>query len=58
MDPKARSALVQLIATLRDAGSAIVLATHDAALREAVADRVIDVDGGRVTPRSRQAATA
>jgi energy-coupling factor transport system ATP-binding protein len=49
MDAGARDALVRLIARLRDAGSAIVIATHDAELRAAVADRVLMVAGGKVT---------
>ena len=49
MDTEARSALMQVVARLRDAGSAIVLATHDARLREALADRVVDVNQGRVS---------
>ena len=43
MDAEARDALIGLVARLRDSGSAIVLATHDAALRDALADRVIEV---------------
>ncbi len=49
MDGAARDALVQLVSRLRDRGSAIVLATHDADLRAALADRVLKVDGGTVT---------
>jgi energy-coupling factor transport system ATP-binding protein len=48
MDAQARDALVGLLARLRDAGAAIVLATHDQSLRAAVADRVVEVAGGRV----------
>jgi alpha-D-ribose 1-methylphosphonate 5-triphosphate synthase subunit PhnL len=43
MDAQARTALVHAITRLRDQGSAIVLATHDARLRDALADRVIDI---------------
>jgi len=50
MDAAARDALVGLIARLRDHGSAIVIATHDAELRAAVADRVLMVAGGTVSP--------
>ncbi|HEY7199113.1 MAG TPA: ATP-binding cassette domain-containing protein [Candidatus Dormibacteraeota bacterium] len=47
MDGAARSALRGLLAHLRQAGAAIVLATHDADLAAEVADRVILVaDGG------------
>jgi energy-coupling factor transport system ATP-binding protein len=49
MDGAARDALIQLIEHLRDNGSAIVLATHDEDLRNALADRVIKVSGGKVT---------
>ena len=49
MDPFARGALIKVVAALRDAGSAIVLATHDAELRDALADRVVTVCGGMVT---------
>jgi energy-coupling factor transport system ATP-binding protein len=43
MDVAARQALVGLVARLRDAGAAVVLATHDSDLRAALADRVIHV---------------
>jgi len=49
MDAAALAALVRLVSRLRDSGSAIVLATHDADLRLALADRVLHVSGGRVT---------
>lgn len=49
MDAAARAALVRLVARLRDAGSAVVLATHDAHLRTALADRVVTVAGGGIT---------
>jgi len=49
MDSFARAALIQVVAQLRDAGSAIVLATHDSELRDALADRVALVRGGNVT---------
>jgi len=48
MDARARDALIAVIARLRDRGAAVVLATHDVALRTAVADRVLSVAGGRV----------
>jgi ABC-type ATPase involved in cell division len=41
--------LIKLVAGLRDAGSAVVLATHDVALQEALADRVVQVCEGRVS---------
>ena len=49
MDAPARDALVRAVAALRDAGAAVVLATHDSALRDALADRSVDVSGGRVS---------
>ncbi|MHB8590299.1 MAG: ABC transporter ATP-binding protein [Candidatus Dormibacteraceae bacterium] len=54
MDATARSALVGLVSRLRDSGSAIVLSTHDSELREALADRVLRVSGGRVTEVERR----
>ena len=48
IDPSARGALVALIARLRDRGASIVLATHDDDLRNALADRVINVRDGKV----------
>jgi len=49
MDQAARGALIDVITSLRDAGTAIVMATHDADLRSAIADRVVEVCGGRIT---------
>ncbi|HKC18742.1 MAG TPA: ATP-binding cassette domain-containing protein [Candidatus Dormibacteraeota bacterium] len=49
MDARARAALVHVVASLRDAGAAIVLATHDRGLQRELADRVIEVCGGRAT---------
>jgi energy-coupling factor transport system ATP-binding protein len=49
MDDAAREALIQLITKLKESGSAIVLATHDAELRTALADRVLKVAGGKVS---------
>jgi energy-coupling factor transport system ATP-binding protein len=53
MDVAARTALIELISDLRSAGSAVVLATHDAHLAAAVADTVVDVGGGRASIRDR-----
>jgi energy-coupling factor transport system ATP-binding protein len=53
MDTRARDALIGVIAQLRDRGAAVVLATHDAALRDAVADRVLRVHDHRVTEPAR-----
>jgi ABC-type multidrug transport system ATPase subunit len=50
MDAAARAALVRLVSRLRDLGSAIVLATHDAELREALADRELRVSDGKIMP--------
>ncbi len=47
MDVTSRQALVRLVSSLRDRGAAVVIATHDADLRGAVADRVIRVGSGR-----------
>jgi energy-coupling factor transport system ATP-binding protein len=58
MDSAARDALVHLVTKLRDRGAAIVLATHDAELRDALADRVLEVSRGKVTEQKREAITA
>jgi energy-coupling factor transport system ATP-binding protein len=58
MDAAARARLVSLVARLRDLGAAVVLATHDAELRSALADRIVHVGGGRVVEQSREAAPA
>ena len=55
MDASAREALVRLIARLRDREAAVVIATHDADLRAAVADRVLMVARGRVTAATDEA---
>jgi energy-coupling factor transport system ATP-binding protein len=49
MDKEARHALIRLVSRLRDGGSAVVLATHDADLRAALADRELRVSDGKVT---------
>jgi energy-coupling factor transport system ATP-binding protein len=54
MDSAARTRLVSLVARLRDGGAAVVLATHDAELTSAVADRTVNVGGGRVLEAPRQ----
>ncbi len=48
MDPHARRATWQLLRDLRTAGVSIVLTTHAMDEAEALADRVVIVDGGRV----------
>ncbi|HEX3507170.1 MAG TPA: ATP-binding cassette domain-containing protein [Candidatus Dormibacteraeota bacterium] len=55
MDAAARARLVGLVAGLRDRGAAVVLATHDAELRSALADRTVDVRAGRVLEQPRVA---
>jgi energy-coupling factor transport system ATP-binding protein len=57
MDVAARNALVGLVARLRDQGAAVVLATHDAELRAALADRVIEVADGTVRETALEAAS-
>jgi energy-coupling factor transport system ATP-binding protein len=52
MDAKARAALVRVVAAMRDGGSSVVLATHDAELQAALADRMVEVDAGRARART------
>ena len=55
MDDAARDALCRVIARMRAAGCAIVLATHDKNLAAAVADRTVAVGSGsarELTPRA------
>jgi energy-coupling factor transport system ATP-binding protein len=49
MDGNSRAALSALVGELAAAGTAVVLATHDSDLAADLADRVIEVAGGRVT---------
>jgi energy-coupling factor transporter ATP-binding protein EcfA2 len=58
MDAAARARLIGLVARLRDRGAAVVLATHDPELRSALADRTVNVSGGRVLETPRQAVLA
>jgi energy-coupling factor transport system ATP-binding protein len=58
MDDDARARLVKLVARLRDQGAAVVLATHDADLRSAVADRIVNVAGGRAVDLALEAILA
>lgn len=51
LDPQARLAVDEVIAEQRDAGTAIVLTTHDMADAERLADRVTVIDHGRVIAR-------
>jgi energy-coupling factor transport system ATP-binding protein len=48
MDRTSRLALGDLVASLASAGSAVVIATHDDLLCAEVADRVAEIDQGRV----------
>jgi len=48
LDPHARLALWETVGRLRNDGAAVVLATHDLAEAEALADTVVIVDSGRV----------
>ena len=48
LDPQARLAVWDLVRELRDAGTAVVLTTHQMTDAEALADQVVVVDHGRV----------
>jgi ABC-type multidrug transport system ATPase subunit len=56
LDPQARVAVWELVATLRSAGMAVVLTTHYMEEAERLSDRLLVLHGGRVhaagTPRS------
>lgn len=52
MDPATRAALLRLLVKRRDAGCAIVVATHDLELVEALGARVLQVAGRGVRARS------
>jgi len=58
MDSAARDSLIGLVARLRDRGVAVVIATHDANLRAALADRVVRVADGRAVETSMEVARA
>jgi energy-coupling factor transporter ATP-binding protein EcfA2 len=58
MDAAARASLVGLVARLRDQGAAVVLATHDEELRAALADRMVNLGGGRVLEQAREVVLA
>ncbi|HYM67792.1 MAG TPA: ABC transporter ATP-binding protein, partial [Patescibacteria group bacterium] len=58
MDVAARDALIALVGRLRDAGSSIVIATHDAVLRRSLGDTVLRVAEGRVDQARAEVATA
>jgi ABC-2 type transport system ATP-binding protein len=48
MDPEARAAIRTIVADLRDAGTAILLTSHDLTDVERLADRIVVLDHGRV----------
>jgi energy-coupling factor transport system ATP-binding protein len=54
MDAFARAALQRVVERLRDRGAGVVLATHDAELTAALADRVVRVADGRVEEISKE----
>jgi energy-coupling factor transport system ATP-binding protein len=56
MDAEARTALTHAVVRLRDQGSAIVLATHDAKLRDALADRVVEINNAKLSEQRREKA--
>jgi energy-coupling factor transport system ATP-binding protein len=53
MDTAARDRLIRVIGRLREQGAAVVIATHDAGLRAAVADRILMVAAGHVSEMPR-----
>jgi energy-coupling factor transport system ATP-binding protein len=52
IDATARGALIALVGRLRDRGASVVLATHDDDLRNALADRVVNVGDRKVAEMS------
>jgi ABC-type ATPase involved in cell division len=56
MDAEARTALTHAVVRLRDQGSAIVLATHDRKLRDALADRVVEINNAKLSEQRREKA--
>jgi ABC-2 type transport system ATP-binding protein len=48
MDPEARAAIRAIVADLRDAGTAILLTSHDLTDVERLADRIVVLDHGRI----------
>jgi ABC-type ATPase involved in cell division len=48
MDRFSRLALGDLVSTLAGAGSSVVIATHDDLLCAEVADRIVEIDKGRI----------
>jgi energy-coupling factor transport system ATP-binding protein len=58
MDAEARTALTHAVVRLRDQGSAIVLATHDGKLRDALADRIVEIKNTTLSERRREEAAS
>ncbi len=56
LDPQARLAVWDMIRTLRDAGTSVILTTHQMSDAEALADEVVVVDGGHVVANGSVAA--
>jgi len=48
MDRASRLALGDLVARLASAGTSVVIATHDDLLCAEVADRIVEIDEGRI----------
>lgn len=48
LDPETAAHVLELLREVRDAGTAIVLVTHDLSVVRAIADRVAVLDGGRI----------
>jgi energy-coupling factor transporter ATP-binding protein EcfA2 len=49
MDLRARRSLGRVVRSMADSGASVVIATHDVDLAAEVADRVLLIEGGRVT---------
>jgi ABC-2 type transport system ATP-binding protein len=55
MDPAAKATTRELLASMRDEGAAILLATHELADAERLADRIVIIVAGRVVAAGSQA---
>jgi ABC-2 type transport system ATP-binding protein len=53
MDWESSQLLVRRLVDLRDKGAGILLSTHDPELKNGLADRVLRMENGRLTPRLR-----
>jgi energy-coupling factor transport system ATP-binding protein len=49
MDGDARAMMARVVGRLREAGAAVVMATHDSELAAEVGDRIVRLDGGRAS---------